>query len=164
MRVSSSPSRTTYRRESPQCTHVAELPYMLNQMAEAVSKGFQARYQKDFGITRTQWRLLAHLFAEDGLTAKEIGARIHEDKVSISRAVAALETAGRLMRQQGRKDRRFEELRLTPEGRALFERLSQMALDYQTDLSDLLGADATQRLRAVLVELLPRLKQRSAGN
>lgn len=149
---------------SPSFQLDAFLPYMLNQMAEAVSKGFQARYQKDFGITRTQWRLLAHLFAEDGLTAKEIGARIHEDKVSISRAVAALETAGRLMRQQGRKDRRFEELHLTPEGRALFERLSQMALDYQTDLSDLLGADATLRLRAVLVELLPLLKQRQAGS
>lgn len=141
----------------------AFLPYMLNQIAEAVSKGFQDRYQKDFGITRTQWRLLAHLFAEDGLTAKEIGARIHEDKVSISRAVAALEGAGRLVRHQGRKDRRFEELHLTASGRALFERLSSLALDYENDLSELLGAETVQRLRAVLRELLPILNHRAAS-
>jgi DNA-binding MarR family transcriptional regulator len=142
----------------------AFLPYMLNQVAEAVSKGFQARYQKDFGITRTQWRILAHLFGEDGLTAKEIGTRIHEDKVSISRAVAALEAAGHLVRHQGRRDRRFEELHLTPPGRVLFQRLSERALDYEGDLSDHLGADATQRLRAVLAELLPLLTQDLSGD
>jgi DNA-binding MarR family transcriptional regulator len=131
------------------------LPYMLNQVAESVSRAFQERYQ-DFGITRTQWRILAHLSAQDGLTAKEIGARIHEDKVAISRAVAALEGAGRLLRLRGQADRRFEELYLTGVGRDLFRLLSQRAMDFERDLNARLGPEATAQLRALLAELMPR--------
>ena len=136
------------------------LPYMLNQVAEAVSKGFQAHYQKDFGLTRTQWRILAHLAAQDGLTAKEIGLRIHEDKVSISRAVAALETAGRLSRHPGQHDRRFEELRLTPEGHDLFARLALRAQAFETELARTLGPDANAELRRLLETLVPLLTEK----
>lgn len=131
------------------------LPYMLNQVAEAVSKSFQVRYQQDFGLSRTQWRILAHLFAQGGLTAKEIGGRIHEDKVSISRGVAALENSGRLLRQPGLRDRRFEELHLTPEGRDLFSQLTQLAHAFEEDLARRLGHESTEELRRVLVKLLP---------
>lgn len=137
------------------------LPYMLNQVAEAVSKSFQERYQKEFGLSRTQWRLLAHLYAEDGLTAKEIGSRIHEDKVSISRAVAALEADGRLSRSPGKVDRRFELLNLTDAGRDLFAQLSQRACAFESDLSAQLGADQINRLREVLADLLPLLNRES---
>lgn len=133
------------------------LPYMLNQVAEAVSTSFQQRYQREFGLSRTQWRILAHLYAQDGLTAKEIGARIHEDKVSISRAVAALERSGRLSRQPGPGDRRFEVLHLTPEGRSLFALLTQRAHAFETDLAQALGSESTDELRRVLAKLLPLL-------
>jgi DNA-binding MarR family transcriptional regulator len=133
------------------------LPYMLNQVAEAVSKQFQLRYQLDFGLSRTQWRVLAHLYAQDGLTAKEIGARIHEDKVSISRGVAALESGGRLLRRPGSRDRRFEELHLTPEGRDLFAKLIERAHAFERDLAQALGKESTDELRRVLEKMLPLL-------
>ena len=133
------------------------LPYMLNQVAETVSKQFQLRYQQDFGLSRTQWRILAHLYAQDGLTAKDIGARIHEDKVSISRGVAALESSGRLSRQPGSRDRRFEELCLTSEGRDLFARLTERAHAFEADLARTLGKDSTDELRKVLEKMLPLL-------
>lgn len=135
------------------------LPYMLNQVAEAVSKSFQVRYQREFGLSRTQWRILAHLYAQDGLTAKVISTRIHEDKVSISRGVAALESSGRLSRQPGPSDRRFEVLHLTPEGRELFAQLTQRAHAFEADLARTLGAESTNELRKVLEKLLPLLDQ-----
>jgi DNA-binding MarR family transcriptional regulator len=136
------------------------LPYMLNQVAEAVSKGFLAQYQRDFGLSRTQWRIVAHLASQDGLTAKEIGARIHEDKVSISRGVAALESAGRLSRQAGSHDRRFETLHLTAEGHALFAQLTQRAHAFENDLAHSLGKESTEELRRVLEKVLPLLGER----
>lgn len=140
------------------------LPYMLNQVAEAVSKAFQERYQKEFGLSRTQWRLMAHLYAEDGLTAKEVGVRIHEDKVSISRAVASLEADGRLARSPGKTDRRFEQLHLTEIGRDLFERLALRAREYEADLQLQLGPETTARLRDLLAEILPLLNRSSAAD
>ena len=133
------------------------LPFMLNQVAEAVSKSFQIRYQQEFGLSRTQWRILAHLYAQDGLTAKEIGARIHEDKVSISRGVAALEANGRLVRHPGQRDRRFEALHLTADGRAQFARLTLRAHAFERDLAQALGLEATKDLRRALEVLLPLL-------
>ena len=130
---------------------------MLNQVAEAVSKSFQERY-RDFGLSRTQWRILAHLSAQDGLTAKEISARINEDKVSISRGVAALERSGRLTRKASANDRRFEVLHLTAEGRSLFARLTGRARAFESDLARTLGQDSTKELRDVLEKLLPLLK------
>jgi DNA-binding MarR family transcriptional regulator len=135
------------------------LPYMLNRVAEAVSKRFQQRYQQEFGLSRTQWRILAHLYAQDGLTAKEIGGRIQEDKVSISRGVAALEASGRLSRQPGETDRRFEVLHLTEDGRTLFAQLTERAQLFEADLARKLGAESTQDLRRVLEKLLPLLEQ-----
>jgi DNA-binding MarR family transcriptional regulator len=133
------------------------LPYMLNQAAEAVSKSFQLHYQQDFGLSRTQWRILAHLYVQNGLTAKEIGARIHEDKVSISRGVAALESGGRLSRQPDSRDRRFEVLHLTPEGRELFAKLTKRAHAFEADLANVLGKESTEELRRVLMTVLPLL-------
>jgi DNA-binding MarR family transcriptional regulator len=133
------------------------LPYMLNQVAEAVSKGFQVHYQQEFGLSRTQWRILAHLSMQDGLTAKEISLRIHEDKVSISRGVAALEGADRLSRHPGQRDRRFETLHLTPDGRALFLRLTERAQTFEDDLAQALGKESTDELRRVLGKMLPLL-------
>jgi DNA-binding MarR family transcriptional regulator len=134
------------------------LPYMLNQVAEAVSKSFQLRYHQDFGLSRTQWRILAHLYVQDGLTAKEIGARIHEDKVSISRGVAALESSKRLSRQPGSRDRRFEVLHLTREGRELFARLMKRAHAFESDLANALGKESTEELRRLLMKVLPLLR------
>ena len=140
------------------------LPYMLNQVAEAVSKSFQTHYQRDFGLTRTQWRILAHLASQDGLTAKEIGARSHEDKVSISRGVAALEASGRLSRHPGQHDRRFEELCLTPDGRRLFGRLAERAQVFEADLARTLGPESTAELRRLLEKLTPVLAERQLGD
>ena len=136
------------------------LPYQLNQVAEAVSKAFAVLYQGEFGLTRTQWRVLAHLAAADGLTAKDIGALVHEDKVSISRGVAALEGRALLHRVRVLTDRRSERLHLTQTGRALFDQIALRARDFEADLSAQLGADvmvdlqvALQRVRAQLTAL-----------
>jgi DNA-binding MarR family transcriptional regulator len=135
------------------------LPYMLNQVAEAVSKGFQLYYQQEFGLSRTQWRILAHLNMQDGLTAKEISLRIHEDKVSISRGVAALEGAGCLSRQPGQRDRRFEVLHLTEKGRALFSKLTERAHAYESDLARTIGIANTNELRGIMEKILPLLER-----
>jgi DNA-binding MarR family transcriptional regulator len=137
---------------------------MLNQVAEAVSKSFQQRYQTDFGLSRTQWRILAHLYAQDGLTAKEISTRIYEDKVSISRGVAALESSGRLSRHPSLGDRRFEVLHLTREGRDLFAQLTHRAHAFESDLARTLGIENTEDLRSVLEKALPLLTKGQSGD
>ncbi len=128
------------------------LPYLLNQAAEAASRSFAAVYRAEAGLTRTQWRVLAHLGRFGALTARDICRRSHVEKTKVSRAVAALEAAGLLRRDPAPEDRRAELLSLTGAGRALFRRLGQRALEHDAALRAALGAEA-----AVLERLLRRL-------
>jgi DNA-binding MarR family transcriptional regulator len=136
------------------------LPYQLNQVAEMVSKAFQDCYQRDFGLTRTQWRILAHLASVDGMTAKEIGARVHEDKVSISRGVVGLEAKGHLHRISDPRDRRAERLHLTESGRAVFAAVAERARDFEASLARDLGSVVIETLQASLIDVQTRWQAR----
>lgn len=129
------------------------LPYQLNQVAEMISKAFQECYQQDFGLTRTQWRILAHLAAFDGLTAKDIVALVHEDKVSISRGVVGLEAKGLLHRALDTRDRRAERLHLTEPGRHVFAAIAERARHFETALSAQLGREAMATLQSSLAKV-----------
>lgn len=47
----------------------AFLPYILNQAAEATSRSFQPVYTKRYGMTRTQWRVIANIGKFGAMTA-----------------------------------------------------------------------------------------------
>lgn len=135
----------------------AFLPYRLNRLAETISRAFQLHYQREFDLSRTQWRIMAHLASTESLTAKDIRARIHEDKVSVSRGVMGLEARGLLARSRRAKDRRFEDLSLTAEGRQLFAVLAGRARMFERELTAKLGAGLSADLARILTEVQPVL-------
>ena len=130
------------------------LPYLLNQAAEATSRQFQAKYKAAYGMTRTQWRVMANLGKFGAMTARDICAISHIEKTKVSRSVAALEAEGLLARSRSESDRRAEILSLTPRGREVFADLGQRAIDYDRELRGLLGADTAAHLDALLRSLL----------
>lgn len=135
------------------------LPYLLNQAAEATSRSFHASYKSAYGMTRTQWRVLAHLGKFGSMTARDICARSHVEKTKVSRAVAALEAEGLLARTPSEADRRAEMLSLTEAGQAVFAELGQRALAYDADLRARLGPAEARALEALLRRIaadLPR--------
>jgi DNA-binding MarR family transcriptional regulator len=126
------------------------LPYLLNQAAEATSRGFQAIYRDHFGMTRTQWRVLANLGKFGAMTATDICTISHIEKTKVSRAIAALEAGTVLTRTTSDQDRRVEILALTEKGRALFIEMGQLAKTYDARLRALLGPDQSSRLDGLL--------------
>lgn len=138
------------------------LPYLLSQAAEATSRRFAARYRAPHGLGRTEWRVMAHLGRFGAMTAREIGQRSQIEKSAISRAVAALEGAGRLTRRRDPADRRSEILALTAAGQALFHELGAMALAYEAELRAELGPESAE-MAALMLRQLIRLAP-SAGD
>lgn len=126
------------------------LPYLLNQAAEATSRSFQASYKAEYGMTRTQWRVLANLGKFGAMTARDICRISHIEKTKVSRAVAALEAEGLLSRATSPEDRRAEILSLTEGGRRVFRDLGQRALAYDADLRNRLGDGVAAQIDAVL--------------
>ena len=130
------------------------LPYLLNQAAEATSLSFQAEYRADYGLSRTQWRVLANLGKFGAMTARDICAISHIEKTKVSRAVAMLEAKGLLTRRISDADRRAEILGLTAKGRSVFDDLGQKALQYDAALRGTLGPELAEKLDAVLRRLI----------
>lgn len=130
------------------------LPYLLNQAAEATSRGFQATYRARYGLTRTQWRVMANLGRFGAMTARDICRLSHLEKTKVSRAVAGLESEGHLTRSTSPDDRRAENLSLTPRGRRLFTEIGQHALEFDADLRARLGPQISSRIDAILREII----------
>jgi DNA-binding MarR family transcriptional regulator len=137
------------------------LPYLLNQAAEAASQGFQDIYRNRYGMSRTQWRVMANLGKFGAMTARDICAVSHIEKTKVSRAVAGLERDGLLARNPSDTDRRAEVLSLTEAGQGVFADLGQQAVAYDHALRGRLGSRASDQLNRLLQEIIAtRVDQR----
>ncbi len=130
------------------------LPYLLNQAAEAASHGFQEIYRDRYGMSRTQWRVMANLGKFGAMTARDICMISHLEKTKVSRAVAVMERDGMLSRTPSDKDRRAEFLALTEKGQAAFADLGQRAVDYDQAMRRGLGPLAAEGLDQVLLAVI----------
>ena len=126
------------------------LPYRLSVLSNTVSSAIAAAYFMNFGLSIPEWRVMAVLAANPGLSAAEVTARTAMDKVAVSRAVAALLAAGRLHRTTAPKDRRRAHLALTRAGESVYARVVPMALEYERSLV----APLSRRDRAALDRLV----------
>lgn len=126
------------------------LPYRLSVLSNTLSGAIAAAYFAHFGLSIPEWRVMAVLAANPGLSAAEVTARTAMDKVAVSRAVAALLAAGRLRRTTAKADRRRTHLELTPAGAKVYAQVVPMALEYERHLIAPLSA----RDRATLDRLL----------
>jgi len=134
------------------------LPYRLSILAQIVSESLHDLYADPFGLTVTQWRVMAALGRFAPLTASDVGQRIVMDKVAVSRAVAALMKRGLVERATDRADRRRASLRLSPRGRAMHARIVPIALGYEQHLYKVLSAEEKRRFDALTDRLFVHAK------
>jgi DNA-binding MarR family transcriptional regulator len=110
------------------------LPYRLSVLSNIVSTAISGAYEKRFGLSIPEWRVMAVLAMTPDLSAAEVAQRTAMDKVAVSRAVASLLEARRIVRKTARADRRRSLLRLSEAGRRVYAQVVPMALAYERDL------------------------------
>jgi DNA-binding MarR family transcriptional regulator len=132
------------------------LPYRLSVLSNTVSSAIAAAYFANFGLSIPEWRVMAVLAANPGLSAAEVTARTAMDKVAVSRAVATLLAAGRLRRTTAPADRRRTHLALTTAGARVYGQVVPMALDYERQLVAPLSRSDRGTLDRILRVLLGR--------
>jgi DNA-binding MarR family transcriptional regulator len=116
------------------------LPFRLHLASEAISKSFRTVYQNEYGMTRSEWRVLAHLGQYGSLTATQIGQMAELHKTKVSRAVYALERRFWLARETDPADRRIQQIKLTRQGDIAFRRLGTLALAHNEAIKKQMGA------------------------
>jgi DNA-binding MarR family transcriptional regulator len=133
------------------------LPYRLSVLSNLVSSTIADAYQRRFDLTVPEWRVVAVLSRHPGLSAAEVAELTRMDAVAVSRAVARLLRAGRLLRAVSPTDRRRSVLRVSRAGAAVYREVAPLALGYERELLEALG-DAD---RAVLQRALDTLTARA---
>jgi DNA-binding MarR family transcriptional regulator len=135
------------------------LPYRLSILTQLVSQSLHDLYAGPFGLSVTQWRVMAALGRFAPLTASDVGQRIVMDKVAVSRAVAALLKRGLIERATDRTDRRRATLRLSARGRAIHGRIVPLALEYESRLCEALSAEEKRAFDALSDRLFAHAKR-----
>ncbi|MFH5186027.1 MarR family winged helix-turn-helix transcriptional regulator [Paenibacillus sp. TAB 01] len=100
--------------------HVYEeaLGRIIHQTSLILSRNFQKSLEP-FDITLEQWGILNALWSKDGITLKELSAKVNNDHTNLSRIVDKLEKKELLRRSLDPGDRRALRLEVTDKGRDL---------------------------------------------
>ncbi|USH02272.1 MarR family transcriptional regulator [Grimontia kaedaensis] len=135
------------------------LPYKLVQTAEKVADSMAAIYENEFGISRPEWRILASLGARDGLMSRDLSRETSLDKVKVSRILTKLEGRGWVVREAHATDQRAALVRLTHEGKALYDRIVPRVLEWERGMLDGLTGSQYRDLYQALDALQLRTRQ-----
>ncbi|MEZ8131956.1 MarR family winged helix-turn-helix transcriptional regulator [Enterovibrio norvegicus] len=129
------------------------LPYKLVKTASHVADALSRIYEKEFGITRPEWRILASLGARDGIKAKALAVETSLDKVKVSRTLVGLEKRELVCKTRDERDQRAAYLHLTEKGRALYDKVVPRAKEWEKELLAELSPEHYQTFLAMLDSL-----------
>ncbi len=93
----------------------APLGYLIHEVARLMKRRFEDEASMQ-GITLPQWKALAYISANDGITQKALAAAIDTDPMTISGVLDRLEKRGLIERYVDPTDSRAKLARILPEG------------------------------------------------
>lgn len=129
------------------------LPYRLSVVTNRISGALSRHYADRFGIGIPEWRVIANLGRHPGITANDVVERSAMDKVTVSRAVAALEAKGLLLRERDAGDKRKSRLTLSEKGQGVYAEIAPLALGFERELLTALTAEETAQLDRIIDKL-----------
>lgn len=129
------------------------LPYRLSVTANAVSTRISSAYQSRFELKVTEWRLLAILAEQSRLTPAMLGEATRMDKISVSRAAAALIARALVTTDANAGDGRSHFLSLTAAGRSLYDTVVPLAVATERRLTGSFTPDEVACLHLLLRRL-----------
>ena len=132
------------------------MPYRLARLSSTVSTTIARAYDKEFGLSIPEWRVIAVLGRFPGLSAVEVAEQTFLDKVAVSRAVTKLIKNGRVDRQFADADRRRSILNLSEKGREVHDGVAKLALNFESDLLEGLDETDIGQFNVVMDKLLEK--------
>ncbi len=130
--------------------HERTLLFAMVRLVNLTARPFQEGIGRSHRLGLSEWRVLAVLQAHPGSAATAIAQRTGLDKMSVSRALASLESAGRIVRRPDPDDGRRALASLTPAGRRLYGTLRSEALAREAAVTGTLSAAERRALTALL--------------
>lgn len=132
------------------------IPSLITFLANKLSSGASSIYREQFGVGIVEWRLLALLAVENGISANRMCQVIGLDKGGVSRSLKFLEQEGYVSSSPDSSDARRSLIFLTKEGKALHDKIFDIAIAREK----MLLQDLSKKEVDVLIKLLNRLNEK----
>ncbi|WP_234267506.1 MarR family winged helix-turn-helix transcriptional regulator [Hydrogenophaga sp. NFH-34] len=120
--------------------------------------------ERDYGITRREWRVLSCLAAVEGVQSSELAQRAMLDRARTSRAITSLVDKGLLRREPRPSDRREVHVFLTERGRALHGEVFPRIVALQRELLAPFSEAERQQFSALLERLQDSASRLNPGD
>lgn len=136
----------------------AFVPYRLSVLSNTISTAIAGAYAERFKLSIPEWRVMAVLGLEPGLSAAQVAERTAMDKVAVSRAVSGLLRSRRIQRSFDDADKRRSMLKLARAGEAVYAKVIPFARAYERQLLETLSPDEQLQLDSLLTRLVERAR------
>ena len=131
--------------------------FLMHDVSRLLRKTFD-RHARTIGLTRAQWRVLAHLSRNEGIKQAGLAEILEIKPITLARLLDRLDAHGWVERRPDPKDKRARRLFLTNKGRSIIRELRVVALSVREEalsgLSDSEQDLLIDQLRAVKENLL----------
>jgi MarR family transcriptional regulator, transcriptional regulator for hemolysin len=105
--------------EATQTIETDRLGHLLHDATRLMRKRFE-EYASDHGLSSAQWRLLARVFKEEGITQARLAELLEIEPISVSRLIDRMAEAGWIERRNHETDRRVRQIFLTDRSRLIY--------------------------------------------
>src|SRR4051812_20567093 len=134
------------------------LPHRLCVLSSVVSEAFSAIYAKH-KLSLPPWRVLITLGAFGELNSKEVGVHACMQKTNVSRAVKELVARDLIETRQSPLDKRVLHLRLTSQGRQLYQESSPLLTELARRFEEAIEPSDREAFDRALTKLAGRAKR-----
>lgn len=131
----------------------SSLFFKLARLVNLTARPFLETLSRTHQLSLNEWRVMVVLASHPGCAAHEVAEATGLDKMSVSRALAALARRARVRREPDPADARRTLLRLSAAGQRLFEAIAPAAVHREAQLFAGIG-EADQATLARLVDQL----------
>lgn len=127
--------------------------FKLVRVVNLTARPFVETLSRQHQLSLNEWRVMVVLASHPGVAAHEVAEITGLDKMSVSRALAALERRRRVQRRTDPGDARRLLIELNAAGRQLHERLSATATQRETQLFAAITRDEQRQLARLMDRL-----------
>jgi MarR family transcriptional regulator, organic hydroperoxide resistance regulator len=110
-----------------------------------------------YGVTRGQWYFLRVLWSEDGLSQRELSARVGMMEPTTVIALRSMEKTGLIRRVRSTDDKRISHVRLTPKAQRLRNELLALARGITQEAEEGITRDDRAVFRRVIARMTANL-------
>lgn len=130
--------------------------YLVRDANRAYQRVLERRIAR-YGVTRGQWYFLRVLWEQDGLSQRELSARVGMMEPTTVIALRSMEKAGLIRRVRGADDKRVARVHLTAKARRMRGRLLEVAQGVNAQGAAGLDAAELDRFRRTIRRMTENL-------